>query len=276
MPRPPAPSTSAAVSSMVSGRFISDRPPRRAAGAVDGGASRAELHRDAAAGAARRSGDQGNLSCERCSHLARNVLNCRASARRAWPLARDELAHPVAERDGRSRPANSASPEPSSTGAIARCISSISPARRYCRIVATPPPTRTSRAARPRRRLLERGVDAVGDEVEGRAALHLERRARVVRQHEHRHVVGRVVAPPALPGVVGPRRRGSGRTCCGRGSRRRCSRCRARRSRRRRRSCRRLAAEHALRNVRVGMNHSCSASPPTPSGFSRLWSGPAP
>src|SRR5215218_2989941 len=29
-------------------------------------------------------------------------------------------------------------------------------------------------------------------------------------------------------------------------------------------------------NVRVGNIHSCSASPPTPSGFSRLWSGPAP
>ena len=30
------------------------------------------------------------------------------------------------------------------SGEIAKCISSISPARRYCRIVATPPPTRTS------------------------------------------------------------------------------------------------------------------------------------
>jgi hypothetical protein len=48
-------------------------------------------------------------------------------------------------------------------------------------------------------------VDAVGDEVEGGAALHLERRARMVGQHEHRHVVGRVRPPPALPGIVGPR-----------------------------------------------------------------------
>ena len=35
---------------------------------------------------------------------------------------------------------------PISTGRIARCSSSISPARRYSRIVATPPPRRTSRS----------------------------------------------------------------------------------------------------------------------------------
>ena len=28
--------------------------------------------------------------------------------------------------------------------------------------------------------------------------------------------------------------------------------------------------------VRVGMNQSCSDSPPTPSGFFSLWRGPAP
>src|SRR5437879_2546193 len=37
------------------------------------------------------------------------------------------------------------SPEPSKTGRMARCSSSIRAARRYCRMVHTPPPTRTSR-----------------------------------------------------------------------------------------------------------------------------------
>src|SRR4051812_29975403 len=43
------------------------------------------------------------------------------------------------------------------------------------------------------------GLDAVGDEVKGGAALHFDRVVRVVSQDEHRAVVGRLVAPPALP-----------------------------------------------------------------------------
>jgi hypothetical protein len=43
--------------------------------------------------------------------------------------------------------------------------------------------------------LVERGLDAVGDERERRAAPHLERLARVVGQHEHRGVLGRLLAP---------------------------------------------------------------------------------
>ncbi len=50
----------------------------------------------------------------------------------------------------------------------------------------------------------ERLLDPAGDEVERRPALHLQRRPRVVREHEHRHVVGRVLAPPAAPLLVGP------------------------------------------------------------------------
>ena len=50
-----------------------------------------------------------------------------------------------------------------------------------------------------RARLLERGLDPVGDEVERRAALHLERLARVVGEHVDRRVVRRVLAPPAAP-----------------------------------------------------------------------------
>src|SRR5262249_13840570 len=51
---------------------------------------------------------------------------------------------------------------------------------------------------------LERGLDAIGDEVKGRAARHADRRPRVVREHEDRHVIGQVVAPPAFPGLVRP------------------------------------------------------------------------
>lgn len=51
-------------------------------------------------------------------------------------------------------------------------------------------------------RLLEGGIDAVGDECEGRASLHRQRLARMVREHEHRSVVGRVLAPPAGPGQI--------------------------------------------------------------------------
>src|SRR6185437_5201431 len=54
-------------------------------------------------------------------------------------------------------------------------------------------------------RLAQRRLDAIGHEVKRRAALHGERPARVVREYEHRRVVGRVVAPPAAPGFVGPR-----------------------------------------------------------------------
>src|SRR3954471_7353656 len=54
-------------------------------------------------------------------------------------------------------------------------------------------------------RLLERRVDAVGDEMERRAAAHLEGLARVVGENEDRAVVRRLVAPPAFPAFVGPR-----------------------------------------------------------------------
>jgi hypothetical protein len=49
---------------------------------------------------------------------------------------------------------------------------------------------------------LERGLDPVGDELERRAAVHRQRLARMVGQHEDRSVVGRVLAPPAGPRLV--------------------------------------------------------------------------
>src|SRR6185369_6321821 len=48
--------------------------------------------------------------------------------------------------------------------------------------------------------------------MKGRTALHLERRARVMREHENRHMVGRIGAPPATPRVViGPAPTGRGK-----------------------------------------------------------------
>src|SRR6266481_10048517 len=53
-------------------------------------------------------------------------------------------------------------------------------------------------------RSLKRCVDTIGDEMENRAAFHRDRCALVAGQHEDGGVIGRVVAPPPLPAVVGP------------------------------------------------------------------------
>src|SRR5207302_1479418 len=50
----------------------------------------------------------------------------------------------------------------------------------------------------------ERLVEAA-DEVERGAALHLDGRVRVVREDERGHVIWRIVSPPSLPRIVGPR-----------------------------------------------------------------------
>ena len=46
------------------------------------------------------------------------------------------------------------------------------------------------------------GLEALGDEVEARAALHLDRLAGVVGEHENRRVVGRLGAPPSIPVLI--------------------------------------------------------------------------
>src|SRR5215204_7539504 len=53
--------------------------------------------------------------------------------------------------------------------------------------------------------LVQRHLDPVGDEMEDGAALHLQRRARMVGQDEDRHVVRRIGTPPPLPLIVRPR-----------------------------------------------------------------------
>src|SRR5438876_8383026 len=54
-------------------------------------------------------------------------------------------------------------------------------------------------------RLLQSGVNAVGHKAKLRTSRHPKRRPRVMCQHEHRRVIRRLVAPPALPAVVRPR-----------------------------------------------------------------------
>ena len=47
----------------------------------------------------------------------------------------------------------------------------------------------------------ESGLDPVGDEVEGRAALHFEAWARIMRQHKNGSMEGRISAPPSFPAL---------------------------------------------------------------------------
>src|SRR3546814_20531220 len=47
-------------------------------------------------------------------------------------------------------------------------------------------------------------MDAAGHEVEGRAAVHLQRRARMVGEDEDWDMIGRRLAPPAAPGLIQP------------------------------------------------------------------------
>src|SRR5262249_35409157 len=55
-------------------------------------------------------------------------------------------------------------------------------------------------------RAVERRLDPLRDEVERRSALHLQRLARMPREHEDGMVEGRIVSPPARPRLV-PRSR---------------------------------------------------------------------
>lgn len=86
---------------------------------------------------------------------------------------------------------------------MARCISSMSPAWRYCRIVATP--EHNVSAFGGFGRAFQRGVDPFRDEVEGGCAVHRDRCPGMVGKHKNWRVERRIAAPPPLPGVVGPR-----------------------------------------------------------------------
>ena len=142
-------------------------------------------------------------------------------------------------------------------GAAARRCS---PAARYWLIVDAPPADRDVPVAGRLCGQPQRLLGAAGDEVERRPALHLDRIALVVGEHEDRRVVRRVLAPPAAatPRSHSPR---SGPNMF-------------------RPMMYAPAEQIASRLGRVARSgssniHRCSASPPTPSGCSRSWSGPA-
>src|SRR5689334_23404310 len=50
----------------------------------------------------------------------------------------------------------------------------------------------------------ERGVDAIGHEMECGASFHPHRRTRIMGEYEHGGVIGRVITPPPLPCVIAP------------------------------------------------------------------------
>jgi hypothetical protein len=103
-----------------------------------------------------------------------------------------------------SKPANRFSPVPSRTGRNARCSSSIGRARRYCGIVATPPPRPTSLSFAACFARCSAQRISVGDQVKHRPAPHLDQIPCMMRQHEYRHVTGRFIAPPALARILRP------------------------------------------------------------------------
>src|SRR5215218_5650075 len=93
-------------------------------------------------------------------------------------------------------PSKIRSPDPSRTGAMSRVSSSTTPARSAWRTVEAPHDV-DALIAGGLARLRVGVLEAAGDEVEGRPALHLERLAGVMGEHEHGGVVGRLGAPPA-------------------------------------------------------------------------------
>src|SRR6059036_3489992 len=81
----------------------------------------------------------------------------------------------------------------------------MSRAWRYWRTVDAPAADLDIEPARGLPGATERVLNSAGDEMKDGPAFHRDGFARVVRQHEHRHVIWRVLAPPAAPLVVGPR-----------------------------------------------------------------------
>ena len=133
---------------------------------------------------------------------------------------------------------------------------------------------RNGLAAGRRPSLLERSLDAVGDEGERGAALLLERLACVVREDEDRNVEGRVVAPPSvrvrvvLPGAL-PAAEHLAAHDDGAGAR----------DRRRKGSSSSSRTPPSMpcrsRKLASRKAHSCSLSPLSPSGCSSDGFGPA-
>src|SRR5437773_9922341 len=150
----------------------------------------------------------------------------------------------------------------------------MSRAWRYWRTVDAPPPIWISRSPAACPGATERFLNSARDEMKDGPAFHRDRLARVVRQHEHRRMIGRILPPPAAPLVVGPRPAHGAEHVSAH-------------------DIRPDAFPEALgkivvgtrrppvfplisRNPRVPTYQPCSSSPPTPSGSFSPWRGPAP
>src|SRR6059036_1946820 len=81
----------------------------------------------------------------------------------------------------------------------------MSRAWRYWRTVDAPAADLDIALARGLPGATERFVNSAGDKMIDGPAFHRDRLARVVRQHKHRRMIGRILPPPAAPLVVGPR-----------------------------------------------------------------------
>jgi hypothetical protein len=123
------------------------------------------------------------------------------------------------------------------------------------------------------RGLLQRGLDAIGDEMKGRAPLHLERLPGVMGEDEDGVVVWRILPPVARPRIRPPRARTTSEHVATHHGRAdvleptlhdRCARID-------------LAALLALHLAKGSEreHHSFSCIPPIPNGFSALCSGRA-
>ena len=167
------------------------------------------------------------------------------------------------------------SPEPSRTGRTARCSSSIRAARRYWRMVVDAATEADVAAAGGGARLLPARHASSRDKVKLRASCHPAAARGVMRQHEDRRVIRRLLAhqpfqlssghgPRTGPNMLRPRIQAPipVKPCSASGV-----------------VDARLAIVMSRASAATGAlwkSHSMSSGPATPSGLWRSWFGPAP
>src|SRR5271154_1674189 len=174
-------------------------------------------------------------------------------------------------RPGRSMPANRDSPWPRTTGDCARCNSSIAPASRYWRTVETPPPIFTSRS--PAAALAWASAASIPSVTKWKVvppSITIGARAWCVRMNvgawygglspHQPFQSGPPQSSPAGPNILRPRMKAPKPSAAA------------------------LAKRSSIppsfptidRKARVGKNQFINSWPRLPSGYSRLWAGPAP
>ena len=126
-----------------------------------------------------------------------------SSARNAWPSRSGHVRHTHNQAPAGRYPRRGFLPTRAAPGRPQGA--SRRPARRADSrgSSAAPPPSRMSLPRGGLARPLQRRLDAVGHEVEGRAAGHVSGARAWWVSTKTRNVVGRVVAPPAFPGSSG-------------------------------------------------------------------------